>query len=333
MIGHVFRMRTTEGIIMGEFQMNREKGKYTLKPCGESKEEAEAKAAAKAARHAEYEKLTFKRDCKDAGPDSTKWSCVKCLSKEELAARNPREYGFHEGENDERGVGTTWDFPEARAHAKYVPKLSEDGFRTMKFTEKMMTDLFDWYKKEEAQFDQRVKDGTGEYEVPEPVGGGFTNDNKYPFSMVNLDYRQLVKFKAQTEMKGVLEWWTNGTQLQHTATYGVRIYPRHALLVNHVDNSATHLASAVLQLSQKVDEGWPLEVVKEDGTVCEVYLQPGEMVLYEGARLFHGRPMRFKGHHFANVFSHFKPWNWNGIDSSPLYKFEQEGGVLPHREL
>jgi len=322
-------MRTEEGTVMGEFELNVEKGKYEVKNCGESTEAAEAKAH----RESEFESLAFDRDCRDQGTDSTKWSCIKCLTKQELAARNPADYGFHEGESPERGVGTTWDYPEARAHAKYVPQLSQDGYRMMKFTPSMVKDLLEWYKEEENDFDKKVAAGTGEYEEPEPVGGGFTNDNKYPFKMVNLDFRQLVKFKAQTAMKAILEWWTNGTRLQHTATYGVRIYPRHALLVNHVDNSQTHLASAVLQLSQKVDQGWPLELVKPNGTVCEVYLQPGEMVLYEGARLFHGRPMRFKGEHFANVFSHFKPWNWNGIDSSPLFKFEQDGGVLPHREL
>ena len=41
-------------------------------------------------------------------------------------------------------------------------------------------------------------------------------------------------------------------------------------------------------------------------------MQPGELVLYEGAWLRHGRPMRFKGDSFANVFSHFAPPDWHG---------------------
>ena len=49
-------------------------------------------------------------------------------------------------------------------------------------------------------------------------------------------------------------------------------------------------------MHQEVDDdgGWPLEVLLPGGRVGEVYLQPGEMVLYEGAWLRHGRPMRFK---------------------------------------
>lgn len=89
------------------------------------------------------------------------------------------------------------------------------------------------------------------------------------------------------------------------------------MLINHVDRHDTHLASAVIQIAQQVDEegGWPLEVVAANGATKEVYLQPGEMVLYEGARLFHGRPMRFHGDEFANVFTHFAPLDYKGLSS------------------
>merc|ERR1712167_21675 len=73
------------------------------------------------------------------------------------------------------------------------------------------------------------------------------------------------------------------------------------------------LVSAVIQIDQKVDEGWPLEVVHPHKPgLYEVYLQPGEIVLYEGARLQHGRPQRFVGTEFASIFSHFHPTWWTG---------------------
>jgi prolyl 4-hydroxylase len=88
------------------------------------------------------------------------------------------------------------------------------------------------------------------------------------------------------------------------------------MLINHLDIASTHLASAVIQVGQELDTdgGWPLEVMNPDGTgaLTEVYLQPGEMVLYEGARLKHGRPMRFKGEEFGNIFTHFAPVDWKG---------------------
>merc|ERR1719414_1424123 len=117
-------------------------------------------------------------------------------------------------------------------------------------------------------------------------------------------------------MLEVMEWWTK-THLRHSETFGVRVYRRGSMLVDHLDRQETHVASAVLQVGQKTDEdgGWPLEVIhpQQPGRK-EVYLQPGQMVLYEGARITHGRPMRFKGEEFGNIFAHFAPFTWSGPD-------------------
>jgi hypothetical protein len=95
----------------------------------------------------------------------------------------------------------------------------------------------------------------------------------------------------------------------------------HTSPLLQVDRSDTHLASAVIQIDQKTDEngGWPLEVMDADGNVSEIYLQANELVLYEGARFRHGRPMRFAGDDFANIFSHFSPEDWKGAGKSPRY--------------
>ena len=37
-------------------------------------------------------------------------------------------------------------------------------------------------------------------------------------------------------------------------------------------------------------------------------------LLISGARLLHGRPMRFKGEHFGNIFTHFKPNQYYDAD-------------------
>eukprot|EP00972_Heterocapsa_arctica_P079852 11766082-Heterocapsa_arctica.AAC.1 len=64
-------------------------------------------------------------------------------------------------------------------------------------------------------------------------------------------------------------------------TFGIRVYRKGSMLINHLDKKESHLASAVLQVAQQVPEdgGWPLEVVHPHKPgVKEVYLQPGEMV-------------------------------------------------------
>jgi prolyl 4-hydroxylase len=139
------------------------------------------------------------------------------------------------------------------------------------------------------------------------------------------------------EIQRILEWWTGGQPLIPTATFGIRIYHSGSMLINHVDRADTHLASAVIQVAQEgMGTGWPLEIMHpDDGTVAEVYLQPGELVLYEGARFLHGRPMRLNGTSFANIFSHFKPVDWYGPGKSPKYDgfLDEWGYLLPLEKI
>jgi len=149
------------------------------------------------------------------------------------------------------------------------------------------------------------------------VDGGYLDpgSSKKGTLLVDLDHFFEKREVVQEEMHDVLEWWTR-QPLQHSSTFGIRIYRRGAVLLNHVDRHDTHLASAVLQVDQKLgkeDAGWPLEILTKDRDCIQVYLQPGQMVLYEGAHFKHGRPMRFQGHEYANIFSHFAPPSWRGI--------------------
>ena len=138
------------------------------------------------------------------------------------------------------------------------------------------------------------------------VPGGFTNGDKVSLNKVNLDDFRSVRKKVFEEMQPLMEAWCN-CKVHHSMTYGVRVYRRDSVLINHVDRKDTHIASVVIQVEQQVDEGWPLEIKLNKTHRVEVYLQPGEMVLYEGAAYQHGRPMRFNGSSFSNIFSHFHP--------------------------
>ena len=92
-----------------------------------------------------------------------------------------------------------------------------------------------------------------------------------------------------------------------SAVYGVRRYRRGASLEVHRDRFKTHIISAILNIGQSVDEEWPLEIEDHAYRTHQVLLNPGEMLLYEGGRLRHGRPTPFRGDFFDNVFVHFRP--------------------------
>ena len=58
-----------------------------------------------------------------------------------------------------------------------------------------------------------------------------------------------------------------------------------------------------------------VQVIGFDGVHYDITLEPGEMILYEGHRLVHGRPYPFNGTRFANAFIHFKPTGWDWTTS------------------
>mmetsp|Transcript_32147 Transcript_32147/g.89552 ORF Transcript_32147/g.89552 Transcript_32147/m.89552 type:complete len:418 (+) Transcript_32147:81-1334(+) len=253
------------------------------------------------------------RPCEPPGR-SDLWSCVRYLPPATCEARHRNEQPA--AGHDSFGLpAARGPFPKGTYEAtnfdwqmKLLPRMSQGpGFLKMNMTDLIRRNV-DWY------YNKRLQEG----DIPtEAIVRTFLhNDDVSPSDHVNLEDLEAVRDMIVTEMRDVLEWWVGGwTRLKHHATYGIRVYKRGAVLINHVDMHTTHLASAVLQVGQRTDEngGWPLEILTDDRGCYEVYLQPGEMVLYEGARFKHGRPMSFRGDAFANIFTHFSPSGWEGV--------------------
>ena len=158
--------------------------------------------------------------------------------------------------------------------------------------------------------------------------------------MVSLDhdYRERDSIAHDVMKPLLLEWaHSNGhteiAGLEFTAFYGIREYSRGASLRNHVDRVDTHVFSAVLQVAQSgVEEPWPLQVIGFDGKLYDVTLEPGEMILYEGHKLIHGRPYPFNGTRFANAFIHFKPQGW-GWTTGKVWKEPEAKETLKNMHM
>ena len=58
----------------------------------------------------------------------------------------------------------------------------------------------------------------------------------------------------------------------------------------HVDTVGTHVVSAIINVDQEVDEDWRLLILDHEDREHWVTMEPGDMLLYESAKLLHGRP-------------------------------------------
>jgi hypothetical protein len=101
------------------------------------------------------------------------------------------------------------------------------------------------------------------------------------------------------------EWC--GFELEPVSCYGFRVYLHGAYLHEHVDRQDSHVVSSSLCVSRELYAPWPLRVEDVDGVRHDVDLEPGEFVLYESARIAHGRPVPLNGRHHAALFVHYRP--------------------------
>jgi len=145
----------------------------------------------------------------------------------------------------------------------------------------------------------------------EHVPGGFifggnsaSKKRKASSSVVNLppELRQ----EVHDALKPLMEEWC-GQTLEPTFVYGIREYHNGAVLKMHRDRIDTHIISAIINVDQETHEDWPLVIEDNYYRTHRIMIKPGEVILYEGGRLIHGRPIMFEGHSFANMFCHFKP--------------------------
>lgn len=57
-----------------------------------------------------------------------------------------------------------------------------------------------------------------------------------------------------------------------------------------MDTLSTHVVSAIINVDQEVTRPWKLLILDHEDQEHELEMTPGDMVLYESAKLLHGRP-------------------------------------------
>lgn len=180
------------------------------------------------------------------------------------------------------------------------------GFKKMKMPEEMYQKILDYYHSLPDTMSSHVP---GFINNPNPGSGGTSQEKSAPGTgkmgmadavVYQRDFTVTERDMILTYMSTILEEWIGGPErpvkLEYTSIYGMRIYTNGSMLMNHCDRAETHAVSAILNIMQEgIREPWPLAIMGNDGKTHEVTMKPGEMVLYESARLAHGRPHALDG--------------------------------------
>jgi prolyl 4-hydroxylase len=178
---------------------------------------------------------------------------------------------------------------------EFIPNFTQKGFKKSHLDPELYKKIAKFYRQHQ------------QYSRDEHVDGGYiyTDDPLQKAStVVELPQEMCTEIHASLQRE-LTEW--SGANLKPTYVYGIRTYHRGAILKPHRDRLDTHIISAIINVDQKTNKPWPLIIEDNYYRAHHVYLQPGEVVYYEGARLTHGRPEAFDGKWFANIFCHYMP--------------------------
>ena len=177
---------------------------------------------------------------------------------------------------------------------KHVNTYTQTGFQKSSLDKGLYKKILNFYIENKRDFEDEF------------VAGNFIHSDlkRAPSSLLELNSE--LKNEIHKVLKKPLEKWSN-TSLEPTFVYGIREYKEGAILEPHRDRKNTHIISAIINIDQDLDESWPLIIEDHFYRKHEVYLEPGEIIFYESARLLHGRPTPLKGRSFANIFCHYTP--------------------------
>tara|TARA_B100000683_G_scaffold211271_1_gene205976 strand:+ start:49 stop:738 length:690 start_codon:yes stop_codon:yes gene_type:complete len=185
-----------------------------------------------------------------------------------------------------------------------TPNVTEDGFRLIRTPAPVFDAVERFYNKSHATHRREEDDGGPLY-------------NQHQIRTWHTPLPPDVKRFVFDELQKTMEAWAPSVgPLKGTSAYGVRTYETGSYLHLHVDTAQTHVVSGIMNVAQELggEQDWPVEILDHGGTLHAVNMKPGDLLLYESARLLHGRPSPFKGRSYANVFVHYQPQDGWEVD-------------------
>jgi prolyl 4-hydroxylase len=182
-----------------------------------------------------------------------------------------------------------------------LSQLTEKGFDVVKVPEDIWSLIQDSYSLLKHKAEPEIFEGKQEF----IKGDSELISYDHIPNIRNLIHKQLLPIHRDFA----------GVNIEPSAMYGIRSYLRGSSLAEHTDRIETHHVSSIILVDkdlrcgcQHKDNGddWPLDIKGHDGEWYKVYLEPGDMILYESAICPHGRLENFQGTYYRNFFVHYK---------------------------
>mmetsp|Transcript_13832 Transcript_13832/g.20717 ORF Transcript_13832/g.20717 Transcript_13832/m.20717 type:complete len:487 (+) Transcript_13832:12-1472(+) len=180
-----------------------------------------------------------------------------------------------------------------------VPNVTTDGFRLIPMPKNLFNDVYQWFQKHHTKRN------------PESDGGPLYNQRYIPTLHTPLPSN--LKSRIWDDLEPIMEAWAPHTgKLRGTSVYGIRVYERGSYLHLHDDTAGTHVVSGIINIDQTdCLTDWPVHIFDHQGKLHELPMKPGDMLLYESAKLLHGRTIPCNCSMYANVFVHYAPLDWD----------------------
>ncbi len=175
---------------------------------------------------------------------------------------------------------------------EYLPGYSEVGFKKLAVPGHLFKILKFYFLENQDQFEN------------ETVEGYVSGHNGTGSSLLVLP-EKLGKLILETLQPEIEEWC--GTRLESTFIHGIRRYNRGATLKIHRDREQSHVISAIINVDLDLEADWPLYIEDHFYRPHQIWLDPGEMIFYEGAKLAHGCPVPLLGKSCSNLLIHYRP--------------------------
>ena len=223
------------------------------------------------------------------------------LGNHQLVEEGP----LHAAEDELFNFWYSWIWSHADRHLRNIKQplivhnLTQTGYRKTKIPTELYISLKKYYTNH--IYEKSIEDTSHDID-------GVLKTKNQQAKLISITDKIITSIEVA--VRPLLEHWCN-CYLEQSGVYGIRVYTEGSVLHHHVGRVDTNAIAVLLQIDQDYQPGddWLIELIDYKGKRQILKLFPGDMLIYEAAKMIHGQPWSFRGKSLANVLMFFTPVN------------------------